>query len=128
MKKVAGSLRLDLAYFNELQAFAQFASDLDAATKAQLNRGERLVELLKQPQYQPIPVEEQGVLTWAGTNRHLDDIPVAAVQRFAKELIAFLHNRRPEIIGAIKETGDLNDATIEALANAIREFKAEFKA
>ena len=128
MKQVAGRLRLDLAYFNELQAFSQFASDLDAATKAQLNRGERLVELLKQPQYQPMPVEEQVLLIWAGTNEQLDDIPLDAVKRFEKEFLAFIHNRHPELPKTIAEKKTLDDANVALLKAAMQEFKAEFKA
>jgi F-type H+-transporting ATPase subunit alpha len=128
MKQVAGRLHLDLAYFNELQAFSQFASDLDASTKAQLNRGERLVELLKQPQYQPMPVEEQVLLIWAGTNAQLDDIPVDTIKRFEKEFLEFILNRHPEILKSIAEKKTLDDAHVELLATAMKEFKTEFKA
>lgn len=128
MKQVAGRLRLDLAYFNELQAFAQFASELDAATKAQLNRGERLVELLKQPQYQPMNVEDQVMLIWVATNGHLDDKPLSAIRSFEKEFLAYIYNRHPELPKTIAEKKALDDASIETLQNATRDFKAEFKA
>ncbi|HEX2948901.1 MAG TPA: F0F1 ATP synthase subunit alpha [Armatimonadota bacterium] len=128
MKQVAGRLRMDLAYFNELQAFAQFASELDAATKAQLNRGERLVELLKQPQYKPMPVEQQVLLIWAGTNGYFDDLPVTAIKRFETEYLAFLLNRHPDIPATIVEKKALDDALIEKMKAATEEFKAEFKA
>jgi F-type H+-transporting ATPase subunit alpha len=128
MKQVAGRLRLDLAYYNELQAFAQFASELDAATKAQLNRGERLVELLKQAQYAPMPVEEQVALLWAGTNGYVDDYPVAALKNFETGYLAFLHNRHPEILSAIVTKKALDDDLTAQLKAAIAEFKAGFKA
>ena len=128
MKQVAGRLRLDLAYYNELQAFAQFASELDAATKAQLNRGERLVELLKQTKNAPMPVENQVMLIWTGTNGHLDDLPTAAIGRFEREFLAFMYNRHPEIPAAIVEKQALNDELTAQLGAATTEFKAEFKA
>ena len=127
MKQVAGRLRLDLAYFNELQAFAQFASDLDAATKASLNRGERLVELLKQQQYQPMAVEDQVMLIWSGGNGFLDDLPVGAIHRFAGEFLAFMRNRHPEIPAAILQKKALDDQLTDSLKVATTEFKSEFK-
>ena len=128
MKQVAGRLRLDLAYYNELQAFAQFASELDAATKAQLNRGERLVEVLKQQKNKPMPVEDQVMLIWNGTNGYLDDLPTAAIQRFEQEFLAFIYNRHPEIPAAIIEKKALDEAMTAQLGAATTEFKAEFKA
>ncbi|HEY3377393.1 MAG TPA: F0F1 ATP synthase subunit alpha [Armatimonadota bacterium] len=128
MKQVAGRLRLDLAYYNELQAFAQFASELDASTKAQLNRGERLIELLKQPQYQPMDVQDQVVLIWSGTTGQLDDIPVPAIGRFVKEFLAFIYNRHPEIPQTIVDKQAIDDALTAMLTAAVQEFKAEFKA
>jgi F-type H+-transporting ATPase subunit alpha len=125
---VAGRLRLDMAYFNELQAFSQFASDLDASTKAQLNRGARLVELLKQPQYQPLAVEDQVVIIWVGTNGYFDEIPVPAITRAAKEYLEFVHNRHPEITQTIIEKQALDDALTEMMKAAVLEFKAEFRA
>ncbi len=127
MKQVAGRLRLEMANFNDLQAFSQFASDLDASTKAQLNRGERLVEVLKQPQYQPMSVEEQVLIIWAGTNEQLDDIPVDAIKRFEKDFLVFIHNRHPELTSTIAEKKTLDDANIALLKTAMKEFKAEFK-
>lgn len=127
MKQVASRLRLDLAYYNELQAFSQFASELDAATKAQLNRGERLVELLKQLQYQPMTVEDQVVLIWLGGNGYLDDIPVPAIKRFEKEYLLFLYNRHPDIPSTINEKKSLEDTLIEKLHTATKEFKVEFR-
>ena len=127
MKQVAGRLRLDLAYYNELQAFAQFASELDSATKAQLNRGERLVELLKQPLHQPMPVEDQVISIWTGTNGYLDDLPVEAIKRFETEFLAFIALRHPEIPQTIAEKKALDDALIGQLEAAVKEFKAEFK-
>jgi F-type H+-transporting ATPase subunit alpha len=128
MKQVAGRLRLDLAYFNELQAFAQFASDLDAATKAALNRGERLLELLKQPQYQPLAVDDQILLIWVGTNGYLDAFPVASVRKFEREYLAFMHTRHPEIPKAILDKKALDDALLEEIKAATQAFVAEFKA
>jgi F-type H+-transporting ATPase subunit alpha len=127
MKQVAGRLRLDLSYFNSLQAFAQFASELDAATKAQLNRGERLVEILKQPQYKPMNVEDQVMLIWSATNGFIDDLPVTAVRKFETEFLAFMHNRHPEIPTAIVEKKTLSDELTAQLQDAVKEFKAEFK-
>ena len=98
MKKVAGPLRLELAQYREMAAFAQFGSDLDAATKRQLDRGERLVEILKQGQYAPLPVEKQVVIIYAATNGHLDELPVDAVQRYERELYAFLEAKHPEVL------------------------------
>lgn len=128
MKQVAGRLRIELAYYNELQAFAQFASDLDASTKAQLNRGERLMEILKQPQYQPMTVQDQVMLIWTGTNGYLDDLPVDSIRRFEKDFLAFMYNRHPEIPKAITEKKALDDALTEQMKSAVAEFKAEFKA
>ncbi|WP_018132965.1 F0F1 ATP synthase subunit alpha [Effusibacillus pohliae] len=126
MKKVAGTLRLELAQYRELQAFAQFGSDLDKATQARLNRGARLVELLKQPQYQPVPVEKQVISIWAGTNGALDDIPVESVQRFEREFLAFVDTHYPQIPKAIAETKDLSDETVNQLKEAVQKFKATF--
>ena len=105
MKSVAGSLKLDLAQYRELAAFAQFGSDLDKATLAQLNRGQRLVEILKQPQYKPMPVEKQVAIIWIATNGYLDDIPVAEVRRFEAELYEYLDVNAPATLRRIKESG-----------------------
>ncbi len=128
MKQVAGRLRLDLAYYNELQAFAQFASELDPATKAQLNRGERLVELLKQPQYRPMQVEDEVIVIWTAGNGYLDDLAVSAIKRFESELLQFIHNRYPQIPQTIIDTKTLDDALTAQLIEAVKAFKADFKA
>ncbi len=126
MKSVAGRLRLDLAQYRELESFAQLSSDLDKATKAQLDRGQRIVELLKQPQYSPLAVEDQTVILWAGINGHLDDVPVADVGRFEKELYAFLHSRYADIGQAIREKKELTDDIVAPLTRAVGEFKSVF--
>ncbi len=128
MKKVAGTLRLDLAQYRELAAFAQFGSDLDKATMQRLERGKRMMELLKQPQYQPLPVQEQVVVLYAGTKGHLDDVPVEAIGKFEKEFLDFMRNSKADILGAIKETNDLDEGTEEKLKAAILEFKKTFQA
>ncbi len=128
MKQVAGRLRLDLTYYYELQAFAQFASELDAATKAQLNRGERLVEMLKQPQYRPLPVAEQVMLIWMGTNGFLDELAVADVRRFADGYLAFMRHRHADVAAEIAEKKALDDALLDRLNAAATAYQAEFKA
>lgn len=128
MKKVAGTLRLDLAQYRELAAFAQFGSDLDKATKTKLTRGERLVELLKQPQYQPMPVEEQVTVLYAGTRGYLDDIAVSDAIRFGNELVDFMRNQKSDVLAEIVQTKDLGAETEKKLAAALTEFKAGFKA
>lgn len=128
MKKVAGTLRLDLAQYRELAAFAQFGSDLDKATKTKLTRGERLVELLKQPQYRPMPVEEQVAVLYAGTRGYLDDVAVTDAIRFGNELVDFMRNQKSEVLAEIVQTKDLGAETEKKLAAAIDEFKAGFKA
>ncbi len=127
MKKVAGSLRLNLAQYRELEAFAAFGSDLDAASKAQLERGSRLVELLKQPQYQPYPMEEEVVSVWSGTSGQLDDVPLADIRRFDKEFLDFLKRDKADILTTIHDTGELSDDTVSALDAAIAEFKQQFR-
>jgi F-type H+-transporting ATPase subunit alpha len=126
MKQVAGSLRLDLARYRELAAFAQFGSDLDKATQATLNRGARLVELLKQGQYMPYPVEQQVMVIFAGTKGFIDDLPVEDVERFRDGLLEFLSNAKPEIGKAILAEQKLTDETAELLAAAVSEYKAGF--
>ncbi|MBX6352108.1 MAG: F0F1 ATP synthase subunit alpha [Thermoflavifilum sp.] len=128
MKKVASTLRLDLAQYRELQAFAQFGSDLDKATQARLIRGERTVEILKQPQYEPMPLEKQVVSIWSAVNGYLDDIPVTAVGKFESEWLAFVGSQYPQIYQSIVETNDLTDETIALLKEAIQKFKATFVA
>ncbi len=126
MKQVAGTLRLELAQFRELEAFVQFASELDKATQQQINRGLRLVELLKQEPYNPIPVEKQIVLIYAGTHGYLDDIPVESVRKFEKELYAFLDNERPDILKEILEKKKLDEELEKKIKEALDTFKQRF--
>lgn len=125
MKKVSGTLKLDLAQFRSLEAFAMFASDLDAASRAQLTRGARLMELLKQAQYTPYPVEDQVASIWAGTKGKLDDVPLADVRRFETELLDHLR-RNTEVLSTIASSGKLEDDTEKALGDAIDEFRNGF--
>src|SRR5439155_19804183 len=128
MRQVAGSLRIDLAQFRDLEAFAQLGSELDRASQQQLARGQRLVELLKQPQYSPIPVEDQVIGLYAGTGGFLDDVPVEDVLRFEAELIAHTRARYPEVGKHIVEQGTLPDDVLETLRGAVEEFKKNFQA
>src|SRR3954467_5026741 len=123
MKKIAGRLRVDLAQYRELEAFAAFGSDLDAASKASLARGSRMVELLKQPQYTPFPVEQQVVSIWAGTQGKLDDVPVEDIRRFEGELLDFIGREHPEIFDSITQTRDLSDDTVRLMEDAVTAFK-----
>jgi F-type H+-transporting ATPase subunit alpha len=125
IKKVSGTLKLELAQYRSLEAFAMFASDLDAASRQQLARGARLMELLKQPQYSPYPVEEQTVSVWAGTTGKLDEVPVEDVLRFEAELLDFLR-RNTKVLDTIRETNDLKDDTIAELEKAVAKFKKTF--
>jgi len=124
MKKVAGSLRLDLAQYRELQAFAQFGSDLDKATQRQLTRGERMVEILKQNQYVPMPVEKQVAIIFAAGKGYLDSVPVADVARWELDFHAFMAEKHSGVLHAIAESGKLEDQTVEGLTAAIEEFSA----
>jgi F-type H+/Na+-transporting ATPase subunit alpha len=126
MKDVAGSLRLDLSQYRELESFAAFASDLDEASKAQLDRGARLVELLKQPQNSPMPVEEQVVAIFLGTRGHLDTVPVEDVQRFEQEILEHMKASHEEILKEIRESKKLSEELEEKLTNAVNEFKKGF--
>ena len=126
MKKVAGTLKIDLAQFRSLEAFAMFASDLDATSRRQLARGARLTELLRQPQYSPMPVEKQVVSIWAGTNGKLDEVPVEDVLRFESELHDYLA-RNTKVLDSLRETNVLSDETVGALDAAVDEFKLEFQ-
>ena len=128
MRQVAGKLRLDLAQYNELAAFAQFGSDLDKSSQAQLARGQRMVELLKQDQYVPMAVEKQVLVLYAGANGLIDDVSVEAVRRFESELIAFMERRHPEMLQTIREKKIIDDAFKPQLEAAIKEFKGTFKA
>lgn len=127
-KQVAGPLRLDLAQYREMAAFAQFGSDLDKATRALIDRGERMTELLKQPQYQPMPVEDQVIVLYIGTNGFLDDLPVSAVTQFEARFLQFIKATYPEIPKAIGEEKVLSNDTDAALKKAIKEFKDTFAA
>jgi F-type H+-transporting ATPase subunit alpha len=127
MRKVAGTLRLALSQYRDLEAFAAFASDLDAASRAQLDRGARLVELLKQPQYSPVPVEKQVISVWTGTTGQLDDVPVEDIRRFEAEFLDHVERNNAGILTTIRETGELTDDTLTALKDAIAEFKKGFQ-
>ncbi len=126
MKKVAGRLRLNLAQFRELEAFAAFGSDLDAASKAQLERGARLVELLKQPQYKPQSMEREVVSVWSGTTGQLDDVPVEDIRRFDAEFLDYIERTNKGVFDAIRTTTDLSDDTVSVLEKAIADFKRQF--
>ncbi|ARR03493.1 F0F1 ATP synthase subunit alpha [Campylobacter vicugnae] len=128
IKKVSGTLRLDLAQYRELQAFAQFASDLDESSRKQLERGQRMVEVLKQPPYSPLPVENQVVIIFAGSNGYLDDIPVSAVTKFEAELYPYIEAKYPDIFEQIRNKKALDKDIEEALDKALNEFKAIFSA
>jgi len=128
MKQVAGPLRLDLAQYRELAAFAQFGSDLDKSSQAQLNRGKRLVEILKQAQYQPLPVEKQVAIIFAATNGLLDDVPVEDCRAFEAELYRFLENAHPGVLQAIREKKTIDDQVKKDLTGAINELKKRFAA
>jgi F-type H+-transporting ATPase subunit alpha len=127
MKQVAGSLRLDLAQFREMQAFAQFGSDLDKATLNQLNRGIRLVEILKQPQYQPMPVEKQILIIYAGTRGFLDPLPVEALARFEKDLLQYAENKHPEYLKEIKDKRKIEESLEKKLDALLEEVLKQFK-
>jgi F-type H+-transporting ATPase subunit alpha len=126
MKKVSGSLRLDLAAFRELEAFAQLGTELDASTQRQLDRGQRMVELLKQPQYQPRNVYDQVVAIFAGSKGLMDDLPLNRVAAFEDGLIRHVHDEFPEITESMEKTGALDDEVAEKLRKVIADFKAQF--
>jgi F-type H+-transporting ATPase subunit alpha len=128
IRQVAGSLRLDLSQYRELEAFAAFASDLDPTSKAQLDRGARLVELLKQPQYTPFPVEEQVVSIYLGTKGHLDSVAIEDVSRFESEFLDHVRHHASDILGDIRETEKLSEETEKRLVDVIEEFKKGFTA
>jgi F-type H+-transporting ATPase subunit alpha len=127
MKQVAGRLRLDLAQYRELEAFAEFGSELDRASQAQLERGARVVEILKQPQYRPMPVEQQVMSIYAVTNGYLDDVPVDDAKRFEEELLRYLETRHPEIGRRILEKGDLPEEAEAKLKEGLDGFKQQFQ-
>jgi F-type H+-transporting ATPase subunit alpha len=128
MRQVAGRLRLDLAQYRALAAFAQFGSDLDKATQAQLTRGERMVELLKQDQYVPMPVELQVISLFTGTQGHLDELPVTAVRRFEVEFLDFIQKEYPEVPHNIRTQKAMSDSDMARITEAVKKFKAAFKA
>ncbi|GAA1573451.1 F0F1 ATP synthase subunit alpha [Kribbella hippodromi] len=126
MKKVAGTLKLDLAQFRAMEAFAMFASDLDATSRRQLDRGQRLVQLLRQPQYSPYPVEDQIISIWAGTTGHFDDVPVNDVLRFERDFLDYLR-RESKVLSAIRESGQFGDDEAQAATDALKAFKPTFQ-
>jgi F-type H+-transporting ATPase subunit alpha len=128
MRQVAGSLRLDLAQYRELAAFAQFGSDLDKATINQLNRGRRLVEILKQPQYQPLPVEKQVIIIYAANNGYLDSVEIENVRAYETELFQFLDTRKPQLLSSFAEKKQIDDAIKNDLNQALKEFGESFAA
>jgi F-type H+-transporting ATPase subunit alpha len=128
MRQVAGTLRLELAQYRNLAAFAQFGSDLDKASQAQLNRGRRLVEILKQAQFQPLPVERQVAIIFAGTGGYLDDLPVESCRKFEQGLYGFIDNAHPSIWAQLREKKALDETLRADLQNAVKEFKERFTA
>jgi F-type H+-transporting ATPase subunit alpha len=126
MKQVAGSLRLDLAQYREMAAFAQFGSDLDATTQRMLSRGTRLVEILKQGQYQPLSVERQILIIYAGTNGFVDHLPESALKKYETELSRFIENRHPDIYNDIRTKRELTDDLRERINAAFKEFNESF--
>jgi F-type H+-transporting ATPase subunit alpha len=127
MKQVAGTLRLDLAQFRELEAFAAFGSDLDAATRRQLTRGARLVEILKQPQFQPLSMEKQVTILYAGTKGHLDEYPVDVLAKYEAGLYTFIEDRYPQIFSELKEKEVISDDLDKVMAEAIKAYGEEFR-
>jgi F-type H+-transporting ATPase subunit alpha len=128
MKKVAGKIKGELAQYREMAAFAQFGSDLDASTQRLLNRGSRLTELLKQPQFSPLKMEEQVVVIWAGTNGYLDPLPVAKVREFEDGLLSLLRGKNVEILNAIRDSRDLSDDTAAKLKSVVEGYAKTFAA
>jgi F-type H+-transporting ATPase subunit alpha len=128
MKQVAGKMRLELAQYRELEAFAKFGSDLDKSTQAQLNRGVRLVELLKQPQYQPMPAEKEIISLYSGTRGFLDTIPIEKVSQYEQQMVAFIERKHPEILAEIKEKNKIEDALDAKMSAALTEFAGIFQA
>src|SRR5688572_11899998 len=126
MRKVAGKLRLELAQYREMAAFAQFGSDLDKVAQAQLARGQRMTELLKQGQYSPQAMEEQVVILYAGTNGFIDDYPVAAISRYERELLQYLRTRKKSLLDSLRTSGALDDAMDREIREALTEFAKTF--
>ncbi len=127
MKQIAGSLRLDLAQYREMAAFAQFGSDLDPTTQKQINRGSRLVEILKQGQYEPLPVQKQVLIIFAGTNGFVDHLPVSVLKKYEQELYAFVESRHPDLLSEIVKKRELNDELRAKIKKVLEEFNANFK-
>ena len=127
MKKVAGSLRLDMAQYRELEAFAQFGSDLDKTTQRQLDRGRRLVEILKQPQYQPMPAEKEVMILWAGANGYLDEWPVEAVPDYERQMLEFMESKHSDLLDEIKDKADISDELEGKIKAALDEFKSIYQ-
>jgi F-type H+-transporting ATPase subunit alpha len=127
MKQVAGTLRLDLAQYRELEAFAAFGSDLDKATQRQLTRGARLVEILKQPQYQPLPMEKQVTILYAGTRGFLDNYPIDVLAKYEAGLYPFIEDRYPQIFSDLEEKLEINDDLDKLMAEALKAYDEEFK-
>ncbi len=128
MKKVAGKLRLDLAQYRELAAFAQFGSELDEATRSQLNRGEKTVEILKQVQFEPMPLEKQVMIIYVATHGYLDDLKLKQVKSFEAEFHKFMESQYPDVRHSISQTKVLDETTEKKLNEAIQKFKQEFLA
>jgi F-type H+-transporting ATPase subunit alpha len=128
MKKIAGTLRLSLAQYRELAAFAQLSSDLDKATKAQLDRGQRMVELLKQPQYQPMAAEDQVAVIWVATNGYLDALPVSAIRKYEVEFLQFLKSKYATVVSGLRDRKELTEEIVTGLKKAADEFKGLFSA
>jgi F-type H+-transporting ATPase subunit alpha len=128
MRQVAGSLKLELAQYRELAAFAQFGSDLDKATQQQLNRGQRLVEILKQKQFSPLPFSKQILIIFAGTNGYLDDLPVEQVQAFEQDLYKYVETSSPKLLQTIMEKKILDDGLKAEMNKVVKDFKGQFTA
>jgi F-type H+-transporting ATPase subunit alpha len=128
MKKVAGTLRLDLASYREMEAFAQFASDLDKSTQRQLSRGQRLVELLKQGQYKPMPVEQQVLVLFAATKGYTDDVPVTKIASYERELIAYFEGEQKSVMDELRAVQALDDSVVDGLKKGLTSFNTRFNA
>jgi F-type H+-transporting ATPase subunit alpha len=128
MKKVAGTLRTEMAQFRELEAFAQFGSDLDKSTQRQLNRGRRLVQVLKQPQFKPMPAEKEVMILFAAARGYLDEWPETAVSEYENQMLEFMESKHHELLREIKNTGEINNELDYNLIKALDEFRGLFKA
>ena len=127
IRQITGSLRVDLAQYRELEAFAAFGSDLDDASKGALERGKRMMELLKQAQYSPYSTEDQVVSIWSGTTGKMDDVPVEDIRRFERELLDYMHREHKGLMTSIVEGGKMSDDTVQALGDAVNAFKKQFE-